>query len=77
MNMEAAQNKFDYSFEAMQDILERIGRINNLLRMHEQQGKQDDLSVESWRKMKNQLTQQLVKLLEDFNLDVSIQVKAA
>lgn len=75
--MEAAQNKFDYSFEAMQDILERIGRINNLLRMHEQQGKQDDLSVESWRKMKNQLTQQLVKLLEDFNLDVSIQVKAA
>lgn len=75
--MEAAQNKFDYSFEAMQDILERIGRINNLLQMHEQQGKQDDLSVESWRKMKNQLTQQLVKLLEDFNLDVSIQVKAA
>lgn len=75
--MEAAQNKFDYSFEAIQDILERIGRINNLLRMHEQQGKQDDLSVESWRKMKNQLTQQLVKLLEDFNLDVSIQVKAA
>ncbi|MBV6438428.1 MAG: hypothetical protein DYG98_22775 [Haliscomenobacteraceae bacterium CHB4] len=75
--MEAAQNKFDYSFEAMQDILERIGRINNLLRMHEQQGKQDDLSVESWRKMKNQLTQQLVKLLEDFNLDVSIQVRAA
>ena len=75
--MEAAQNKFDYSFEAMQDILERIGRINNLLQIHEQQGGQDNLSVKSWRKMKNQLTQQLIKLLEDFNLDVSIQVKAA
>lgn len=73
--MEAAQNKFDYSFEAMQDILERIGRINNLLQMHK--GKQNDLSAESWRKMKNQLTQQLVELLEDFDLDISIQAKAA
>jgi len=75
--METAQNKFDYSFEVMQDILERIGRINNLLRLHETQSGKEDLSVESWRKMKHQLTQQFVDLLQDFHLDVSIQAKAA
>ncbi|MEO6037046.1 MAG: hypothetical protein ABIQ93_01455 [Saprospiraceae bacterium] len=43
--METAQNKFDYSFEVMQDILERIGRINNLLRLHETQPDKNDLAV--------------------------------
>lgn len=75
--MEAAQNKFDYSFEAMQDILERIGRINNLMRLHEATDNADDLALASWRKMKQQLTQQFVELLQDFHLDVSIQAKAA
>lgn len=75
--METAQNKFDYSFEVMQDILERIGRINNLLHLHETQGNTDNLTLESWRKMKHQLTQQFLELLQDFHLDVSIQAKAA
>lgn len=75
--METTQNKFDYSFEVMQDILERIGRINNLLRLHESQDSTDDLTLESWHKMKYQLTQQFLDLLQDFQLDVSIQAKAA
>jgi len=35
------------------------------------------LTLESWHKMKYQLTQQFVELLHDFQLDVSIQAKAA
>jgi len=75
--MATVQNEFDYSFDLMQDILISIGRINNLLRVHQEQGNSSSLTAESWRKKKQQLIQQLVELLQEFNLEVSIQAKAA
>jgi hypothetical protein len=75
--MTTVQNEFDYSFDLMQDILISIGRINNLLRVHQEQGNSHSLTAESWRKKKQQLIQQLVELLQEFNLEVSIQAKAA
>jgi len=75
--MESAQNKFDYSFEAIQDILLRIGRINNLIRLHKEEGSKDDLSLKSWLKMKKQLSSELANLLKDFNIEISIRAKAA
>ena len=75
--MEAAQNKSDYSFEAIQDILEQLVRINDLIRMHEAQESTDKLSLNSWKKMKKQLTLQFIELLNSLNLDISIEAKAA
>ncbi|MDO8368920.1 MAG: hypothetical protein Q7T20_19135 [Saprospiraceae bacterium] len=75
--MESAQNNFDYSFEAIQDVLQRIGRINNLIQLHQDQGGKDDLSLKSWLKMKKQLSSELANLLMDFNIEISIRAKAA
>lgn len=76
--MEIAKNKTPYSPEAIQDILERIDRINDLILMHmDREDGANSLNLKSWRKMKKQLTMQFIALLNDPNLVITVKPKAA
>lgn len=62
---------------ALEDILNRIERLNILLHTHEEQEVPDLLAIEGYQKLKNQYIEQLKELLEEFELKVEIFPKAA
>jgi len=75
LTTDTAKNKTKYTEEAIQDILERFHRINELIRTHEELAGEDNLSLKSWKKMKKQLNMQVAGLLSDPNLIVSVKAK--
>jgi len=75
--MKSVQKKSKYTSEAIQDILDRLERINELINLHQTEGDADSLSLKSWKKVKKQLTMQFVGLLNDPNLVISVKHKAA
>jgi hypothetical protein len=65
------------NFEAFQDILQRIGRLNDLIKAHIDQGDADSVSVSNWQEIKRRLILDLADLLKDMDVDLSVAFKQA
>lgn len=63
-------------YESLQDeiqhTLEAIGRVNAALVRHEAQESPDTLAIEQYQALKTNLTQQLLALLAEMDVNVSL-----
>ncbi len=69
--------KFEDAIEAMNEILVRIGRLNDLIRAHFEAGDGNSVSVENWKEIKTRLTQDLADTLNHLNLGLRVELKLA
>ena len=63
-----------WAIEEVQNILSHIEQINHRIRVHKEgrNVSDEDLVVLSWMDMRSNFTQQLIKLLTHFNLDMRL-----
>jgi molecular chaperone GrpE (heat shock protein) len=63
----------DNSFDDIEDLLNRIARLNRLIHTHESQPKPDQLAIEGYQRLRQQFTSELSDLLRDsYELSVSV-----
>ena len=66
-----------YVVKALEDVLERIDRLNNLIKIHKNQSSPDILAIEGYRKLKFQYSNQVKELLHEFEIEVEIHENVA
>jgi hypothetical protein len=66
-----------YIVKSLEDILERIDRLNNLIKIHKGQSNPDILAIDGYQKLKFQYSNQIKQLLHEFDIEVEIHGQAA
>ena len=66
-----------YTFKSLEDILERIDRLNNLIKVHKSQPNPDILAIDGYQRLKFQYSNQIKELLHEFDIEVEIHSQAA
>jgi hypothetical protein len=66
-----------YIVKSLEDILERIDRLNNLIKIHKSQAKPDILAIDGYQRLKFQYSNQIKDLLHEFDIEVEIHGQAA
>lgn len=66
-----------YVVKALEDVLERIDRLNNLIKIHKNQSSPDILAIEGYQKLKFQYSNQVKELLHEFEIEVEIHENVA
>ena len=61
-----------YIVKSLEDVLERIDRLNNLIKIHKSQLNPDILAIEGYQKLKFQYSNQVKDLLHEFEIEVEI-----
>ncbi len=59
------------------DVLGRIERLNDMLALHQQQPRPDELAIEGYADLRAQYIGQLEDLLLSLNIQADIKLKAA
>jgi hypothetical protein len=62
-----------YIVKSLEDVLERIDRLNNLIKIHKSQSSPDTLAIEGYQRLKFQYSNQVKELLHEFEIEVEIQ----
>jgi outer membrane phospholipase A len=62
-----------YVVKSLEDVLERIDRLNNLIKIHKSQSNPDILAIEGYQRLKFQYSNQVKELLHEFEIEVEIQ----
>lgn len=61
------------AFEDIEDLLERIARLNRLIHTHESQPEPDKLTIEGYQRLRQQFADELSELMRDsYELSVSV-----
>jgi hypothetical protein len=66
-----------YIVKSLEDILNRIERLNNLIKIHKNQSNPDVLAIEGYQRLKFQYSNQIKDLLYEFEIDVEINNQLA
>ncbi len=66
-----------HTFKSLEDILERIERLNNLIKIHKSQVNPDILAIDGYQRLKFQYSNQIKELLHEFDIEVEIHGQAA
>ena len=66
-----------YTLKSLEDILERIDRLNNLIKIHKSQPNPDILAIDGYQRLKFQYSNQIKELLHEFDIEVEIHGQAA
>jgi ABC-type transport system involved in cytochrome bd biosynthesis fused ATPase/permease subunit len=66
-----------YTFKSLEDILERIDRLNNLIKIHKSQANTDILAIDGYQRLKFQYSNQIKEILHEFDIEVEIHGQAA
>jgi hypothetical protein len=66
--MEASQKM--YTYQAIQDVLELLDRINEMIALHRAQDTQDTLAIEGYERQREQFVGQLAELLAPFEVEI-------
>ena len=66
-----------YTLKSLEDILERIDRLNNLIKIHKSQSNLDILAIDGYQRLKFQYSNQIKELLHEFDIEVEIHGQAA
>jgi hypothetical protein len=66
-----------YVVKSLEDILERIDRLNNLIKIHKSQINPDILAIDGYQKLKFQYSTQIKELLHEFDIEVEIHGQVA
>jgi hypothetical protein len=61
-----------YVVKSLEDVLERIDRLNNLIKIHKSQSNPDVLAIEGYQRLKFQYSNQVKELLHEFEIEVEI-----
>jgi outer membrane phospholipase A len=61
-----------YVVKSLEDVLERIDRLNNLIKIHKSQSNPDILAIEGYLRLKFQYSNQVKELLHEFEIEVEI-----
>ena len=61
-----------YIVKSLENILERIDRLNNLIKIHKSQSNPDTLAIEGYQRLKFQYSNQVKELLHEFEIEVEI-----
>ena len=64
-------------FISLEDILKRIDRLNNLIKIHKSQSNPDILAIDDYQRLKFQYSNQIKELLHEFDIEVEIHGQAA
>ena len=63
--------------KSLEDVLERIDRLNNLIKIHKIQPNPDILAIDGYQKLKFQYSNQIKELLHEFDIEVEIHGQVA
>ena len=66
-----------YIVKSLEDILERIDRLNNLIKIHKSQHNPDILAIDGYQRLKFQYSNQIKELLHESDIEVEIHGQAA
>ena len=66
-----------YIVKSLEDILERIDRLNNLIKVHKSQSNPDILAIDGYQRLKFQYSNQIKELLHEFDIEVEIHGQVA
>ncbi len=66
-----------YVVKSLEDILERIERLNNLIKIHKSQSNPDILAIDGYQRLKFQYSNQIKELLHKFEIEVEIHGQTA
>jgi adenylate cyclase len=62
-------------FEEIEDLLNRIARLNALIHLHEQQPAPDSLTIEGYQRMRQQFADELSQLMQE-TVELNVTVAA-
>lgn len=65
-DMEAVKKM--YTYQAIEDVLEMLDRLNGMIALHQAQNRQDTLAVEGYKRQREQFLGQLAELLAPFGV---------
>ena len=67
----------NFVVKSIVEILERIDRLNNLIKIHKTQSNPDILAIDGYQKLKFQYSNQIKELLHELDIEVEIHGQVA
>ncbi len=71
MFIRAMENaKKTYTYQAIQDVLELLERVNGMIELHRSQKTPDTLAIAGYERQREQFVTQLAELLSQFEVQI-------